>query len=62
MEPIDIDYSLFDPEKCTMQSEWWQGIYWSVRNKTDNLIKLNGCNGDIYDWPRLTDKEEWFIY
>jgi len=52
LEAVVIDDALFDPEKCTMQDKWWQGIYWSVREKSDNMIKLKGCNGDIYTWSR----------
>lgn len=49
MQDLVIDEALFDSAKCT-----WDGmsVYWSVFSVDDDLILLNGCEGDIYRWER----------
>lgn len=47
----------FDPNLCAVTPEneggKMAGIYWSVKEKSDNLIILHGCRGDKYYFPRV---------
>lgn len=49
MEDLVIDESLFNSNACVWKDN---SVYWSVSSVDDNVITLNGCQGDTYKWKR----------
>lgn len=64
-DPLSMRPEYFDPNSCVVTPEneggKMAGIYWSVKQQSDNLIVLHGCRGDIYYFPRVRkDLIEYF--
>ena len=59
---VEIDNSMFNPNICTSDEV---GFYWSLISCKPKIIKLNGCDGQVYRYGRskiFKKIVEWFAY
>ena len=63
-EPVIVHHELFSPDGCQTAPEElggiFAGIYRSVKETSDDLVKLYGCEGDKYVWSRDVGRGEHF--
>jgi hypothetical protein len=49
MNKLEYDQGLFGSDSCVWNN---RSVYWSVSSVQDDLITLNGCQGDTYKWKK----------